>query len=308
MHTSFYSYATAVQEDTLELIVKQELAAAEEKYKDELFKLDQKYDGGRWNLYDADGHYRVNITSKNSWDREYAKSAHPVDPYYPSQDEWDNLYDDLHDDDYCHDCGSRMCSGNCRQIMDDDPLDLRSLADSEADEDFKERHEGPDGCTWCGNFRSDCSCYDDDPVMSEEWVEEARLAWMDRHDAESFYKFRDVLTRRLKFLHLHAKEAADAEDSNSDSHGNSHGNVWKRSNRTVRKQWARHKVRQCKQFDDLNERAQQETMCSIDLGLALGKKIRRNKKIDMVLSRLHGRGGFSAEFFRMYELPKLMAA
>jgi len=137
VHTSFYSYATAVQEDTLELIVKQELAAAEEKYKDELFKLDQKYDGGRWNLYDADGHYRVNITSKNSWDREYAKSAHPVDPYYPSQDEWDNLYDDLHDDDYCHDCGSRMCSGNCRQIMDDDPLELRGSirVDNEVDND-----------------------------------------------------------------------------------------------------------------------------------------------------------------------------
>lgn len=239
MSLHFRSFETVELEDTLELQMKRELQAAEEKYKDECWRLEVRYQFGHWNLVDNFGRSREDVTSQTAWDCVYATRHHSDPEGFPMDDEWGDLYDSY----YCYDCGSPMCSGGC--LWHDDPLDLECRADSEADVD--DSSDVDDGCMSCGNFSSHCTCHDDDPMFIDEWYEEAKLAWMDRHDAENFHVFRDVLTRRLKFLHLRDKAAADAEDStNSDSHGNSHGNAWKRSNRTVHKQWARHKLRQCK--------------------------------------------------------------
>lgn len=149
----------------------------------------------------------------------------------------------------CGDCGSPICWGGCRIELDfDDPLDdfdegnwcddMYDDTRDDAEDNFEELYEGPDGCMNCGRFASDCVCFSDDHMMSaDDWEEMELLAWRDRYDVENFHRFRDVLTRRSKFLHLCARKAADAEDSNFDLHGFSHGNVWKHSNRSAHKQW-----------------------------------------------------------------------
>jgi hypothetical protein len=94
-----------------------------------------------------------------------------------------------------------------------------------------------DGCMHCGHYAENCIC---DEWPEFDW-EEMERAWEDRHQAETFPKFRFLIKRRSKFHHLPAKLADDAQDNLEEHRNNcSHGHSWKRSNRKARKQWARH--------------------------------------------------------------------
>jgi hypothetical protein len=113
----------------------------------------------------------------------------------------------------------------------------------EVDADLEEPYEGLDGCTWCGNFVSDCICHDDDPMMSADAWEEMMLANTD-FDAGDQIKVR---------YDSFASGSNGGKKRAIRARANGHlmlNSCWKRSNRGVRKQWARHH-KFCKAFSKI---------------------------------------------------------
>lgn len=103
----------------------------------------------------------------------------------------------------------------------------------EVDEDLEEPYEGLDGCVHCGNFSSHCTCHDDDPMMSADAWEEMMLANTD-FDAGDQIKVR---------YDSFASGSNGGKKRAIRARANGHlmlNSCWKRSNRSVRKQWMRH--------------------------------------------------------------------
>jgi len=121
----------------------------------------------------------------------------------------------------------------------------------------------------------------------------------DETDAEMYDKFRDMLKRRMRFLHAHAKAAADAED-NLESSYRSHGNTWKRSNRS-RKQWARHNWR----TQECEKNYADAIVTETEFAIQRGKLLDAHVAFMIVLSETKGYGGNLAWAKRQLALGRL---
>ncbi len=254
----YHSRATAEHEDALERAMENALAAAEQKQLDELFVLDDRYDGGFWNRIDDKGRFRENVTSQKSWDQIYAKPRRNfVDYEFPVDEEWD----DLHDGNYCPDCGSPKCLGECRSDADlGDLYDEASCNDCGSPQCFGECRERDDDS-------ESSSVYDDyDPFKYisydprnpwdeshldrrfDNWLtaelkietdsgspsQKSLEEWLVEYKLASLYEYEFVTNRSRR------KRLTGSQRPGYNKHHDFCNHTWKSSNRGARKQWQRH--------------------------------------------------------------------
>lgn len=295
--TTHYSRAVADRDDTLERDMQAQLKDLEQKAEDEISLLDMKYEGGQWNLYDDQDCLRVEWTSRQAWDYIFGLPKREMFERDEAflYDEWD----ELHDGNYCDDCGSPMCIGNCWRP--DEPLHLRSEVD------FADSSEGDSGCIHCGRYLDACVCLDDDnPAAYEEWVMNNELGVL---DAQERVELRRSLKNHKKFPHLSLGDAKIAQGRLEDGRyavgRHPERSSWKRSNRSAQKNWARHARRITKSEVEYSEKERKEALQAFDEAAKLEERIRLLVNARQMLARLHGRGGSVAEWERYKALNTL---